>query len=93
MASITIASTSLVGTERRGKLSGLVMTCESFGRFLGPAGFSNLYAWSISHYASSLPLVNYQFVFFIPAICFAAALPLGWKTLSAENLKITSVRG
>lgn len=50
----------------RGKLGGLFNTAESLARFLGPAGYSITYAWSVS--ASTLQAyyggwVHYRFVF------------------------------
>ncbi|CAN0484099.1 unnamed protein product, partial [Scytosiphon promiscuus] len=63
---LTIASTTVVPPDLRGKLSGLYNTIESFGRFLGSAGFASIFAWSIS--TSSPEWVNHTFVFFGTAL-------------------------
>lgn len=88
MSSLTIASTSVVETSRRGKLSGLVMTVESLGRFIGPASFSLIYAWSVSPSGARLPLVDYRFVFLLPALAYSIIGLMGCRVLTAEILGI-----
>lgn len=84
MLALTVASTSIVPQHQRGKLSGLFMTSESLGRFMGPASFSNLFAWSIS--PSAPGWVDHRFVFFLPAAIMAAVAALGWHTFTEETL-------
>lgn len=66
----------------RGKLGGLFSTAESLGRFIGPAGFSITYAWSISPSG----IQNHYFVFVASAAVLAMCALLAWPTLTAENL-------
>lgn len=49
---LAVASTSVVPSSVRGKLSGLYGTAESFGRFTGAVGFAILFAWSVSPHSS-----------------------------------------
>lgn len=84
MLALTVASTSIVPQHLRGKLSGLFMTCESLGRFVGPASFSNVFAWSIS--PSAPGWVDFRFVFFLPAAIMAVVVALGWRTFTTEAL-------
>lgn len=84
MLALTVASTTIVPRHQRGKLSGLFMTSESLGRFLGPASFSNVFAWSISPAAPGW--VDHRFVFFLPAAIMATVAALGWHTFTADTL-------
>lgn len=72
----------------RGKLGGLFNTAESLGRFIGPAGYAVVYAWSVS--PSTLDAfggwVDYRFVFYASAAALALVAVLAWKTLTTENL-------
>lgn len=86
MASLTIASTSIVPAERRGQLGGLFMTAESFGRCLGPTGFATIYAWSISSDAPAR--VNHRLVFTLVALIYLLLLALAWRTLTLETLQL-----
>lgn len=83
MIALTVLSTAAVPPNQRGKFGGLFITAESIGRFMGPAGFSNMYAWSISPSAKSL---GYRFVFVLAAIFMGVVGLMGWRILSAENL-------
>lgn len=67
------------------------MTAESLGRFLGPASFSTIFAWSIS--PSPRGYVDYHLVFFIPPVIFAATAAIGWKTLTLKNIMLPAARG
>ncbi|CAM9212872.1 unnamed protein product [Ectocarpus sp. 12 AP-2014] len=84
MLPLTVASTTMVPQHQRGKLSGLFMTSESLGRFVGPASYSNIFAWSISPPAQGW--VDYRFVFYISAGVMAAISALGWKIFNSEAL-------
>eukprot|EP00903_Cladosiphon_okamuranus_P022385 g20588.t2 len=70
---LTIGSATLGPPRTRGQLCGLVMTAESIGRFLGPAGFAIIYAWSISPSGSASVdgWVNHNFVFCASAVILA----------------------
>lgn len=74
----------LAPAEMRGKLSGLFTMSESLGRVLGPAGFANMFAWSIS--SSSPAWVDYHFVFFASSIIMVLVSFLAWKTVTDENM-------
>lgn len=84
MLLLTVASTSIVPQHERGKLGGLLMTAEGLGRFIGPAGFSSLFAWSIS--PSAYRWVDYHFVFILYATVFAVIAGLTWATLTLDNM-------
>lgn len=77
-----------MSTNMRGKLGGLYNTAESLGRFLGPAGYSITYAWSVS--TSTLHAyggwVDYRFAFYASAVVLAVVGKLAWGTLTLENL-------
>ena len=92
---LEIGSTSLVSTNMRGKLGGLFNTAESLGRFLGPAGYSVTYAWSVS--ISTLQAyggwVDYRFVFYASAVVIAVMGTLAWNTLTIENLMKPELEG
>ncbi|CAM9145508.1 unnamed protein product, partial [Hapterophycus canaliculatus] len=85
---LSIASTTIVPRSKRGKMGGLYNTAESLGRFLGPAGFSVTYAWSISStgVAGAHDWVNYRFVFYASAVVLALCGSMAWQTLTHENL-------
>ena len=80
---LTVASTTVVPLQQRGKFSGLYITVESLGRFMGPASFSTLFAWSISPSAGGW--VDYHFVFILPAIVMAGTLALSWNSFGYLN--------
>lgn len=86
MSSLMIASTSVVPAQKRGKLSGLFMTTESFGRFVAPAGFATIYAWSILPEAPFW--ADHHLVFTIFAFIYALVSILAWRTLTFETLKL-----
>ncbi|CAM9674916.1 unnamed protein product [Ectocarpus sp. 6 AP-2014] len=93
---LSIGSTTLVPSNMRGKLGGLFNTAESLGRFIGPAGYAIVYAWSVS--PSTLDAfggwVDYRFVFYASAAALALVAALAWRTLTTENLmKPDSCRG
>ncbi|CAM9510449.1 unnamed protein product, partial [Pylaiella littoralis] len=90
MLALTVASTSIVPSRQRGAFGGLFMTAESLGRFMGPAGFSNMYAWSISPPARGW--VDRRFVFFLAAAIMALVSALAWRTFSSldEQTKSSS---
>lgn len=81
---LAIASTTIVPAEMCGKLSGLFTSSESFGRFIGPAGFAVVFAWSIS--TSAPDWVDYQFVFFGGALAMLIVTFLAWETVTDENM-------
>ena len=84
---MTIGSTTLGTSATRGKLCGLIITAESFGRFLGPVGFATIYAWSVSPSASASThgLVNHNFAFYLLAAILALCALVSWTTLTAEK--------
>lgn len=61
MLALTVTSTCIVPPHQGGKLGGLFITAESFGRVIGPVIFSTTFAWSISPPAQDW--VEYHFVF------------------------------
>lgn len=69
-------------------MGGLYNTAESLGRFLGPAGFATMYAWSISSTgsASALDWVNYRFVFCVMSGLMVGCAALAWRALTEESL-------
>lgn len=81
---LSVGTTSIVPSHKRGKLSGLYTTAESLGRFTGPASFAVMYAWSVSSYAPAW--VDYHFVFYLCAGVMAMATVLSWRTLTPEIL-------
>lgn len=96
--SLNIAAATVVEAERRGKLGGLVMAAESLGRFVGPASFATIFAWSItvSPEAASggndgllSKVVDYHFVFFFPAIMYGLVSVLSRRSITSETLKIS----
>lgn len=56
------------------------MTAESLGRFVGPACFSNMYAWSIS--PSVRDWVGCRFVFVLSSAIMALVSALAWRTFT-----------
>ncbi|CAM9772920.1 unnamed protein product, partial [Ectocarpus sp. 8 AP-2014] len=80
--SIALASTSIVPSRLRGKLSGLYGTAESLGRFTSAVGFAALFAWSIS--SDNLGWVDHRFVFYSSALALGVATVVAWRTLPAE---------
>ncbi|CAM9273702.1 unnamed protein product, partial [Ectocarpus sp. 6 AP-2014] len=79
---LAVASTSIVPSSLRGKLSGLYGTAESFGRFTSAVGFAALFAWSIS--SDNLGWVDHRFVFYSSALALGVATVVAWRTLPAE---------
>ncbi|CAM9609748.1 unnamed protein product, partial [Laminaria digitata] len=79
---LVVASTSMVQANMRGKLGGLYYTTESLGRFIGPIGFANMFAWSIS--PSSFDWVDFRFVFLMSAIAMVVITILAWGTVTDE---------
>lgn len=88
---LSIGSTTLVSSRMRGKLGGLYNTAESFGNCIGPAGFANMYAWSISSsgWASAYDWIDYHFVFYASALVLTVCAVLAWRTLTHENMMKT----
>eukprot|EP00904_Undaria_pinnatifida_P012601 jgi/Undpi1/8471/HiC_scaffold_25.g10938.m1 len=82
--SLTIASTTMVHSEMLGKLAGLYNMSESLGRFMGPAGFATVFAWSIS--TSSPHWVDCRFVFWAAAAAMALVAFVAWGTLTQEKV-------
>lgn len=60
------------------------MTAESFGRFTGPASFSNIFAWSIS--PAALGWADYRFVFVLSAVIMFLIATLSWRSLTLSVL-------
>lgn len=81
----------MVQADMRGKLGGLYYTTESRGRFIGPIGFANMFAWSIS--PSSFDWVDFRFVFIMSAIAMVVITILAWGTVTDENVLIPVKRG
>ncbi|CAM9104883.1 unnamed protein product [Ectocarpus sp. 6 AP-2014] len=81
---LAVASTSIVPSRLRGKLSGLYGTAESFGRFTSAVGSGVLFAWSIS--SDNLGWVDHRFVFYSSALALGVATVVAWRTLPAEIL-------
>ncbi|CAM9109513.1 unnamed protein product [Ectocarpus sp. 8 AP-2014] len=79
---LAVASTSIVPSRLRGKLSGLYGTAESLGRFTSAVGFAALFAWSIS--SDNLGWVDHRFVFYSSALALGVATVVAWCTLPAE---------
>ena len=82
--SLSVASTSIVRSDVRGKMGGLFNMTESFGRFLGPVGFATVFAWSISPF--SYDWIDHRFVFFAAAITMAIVAVLAWGTITHEHV-------
>lgn len=78
----------MVRSDMRGKMAGLYNMTESLGRFLGPAGFATMFAWSIA--PNSYDWVDYHFVFLLAAFSMAFVSVLAWGTITHENM-MTSV--
>lgn len=93
MSAMTVSSTTVVSADRRGKMTGLVMTAESFGRFMGPAGFAVVYAWSISPAVERIPFMNFRFIFFVPALAYLTCGIVGWRSLKAVLSRTSGARG
>lgn len=83
MLILTVASTTVVPHQQRGKFSGLFITVESLGRFVGPASFSTMFAWSIS--PSARGWIDFHFVFILPAVVMAGTLALTWNSFDYLN--------
>ncbi|CAM9925053.1 unnamed protein product, partial [Hapterophycus canaliculatus] len=81
---LAVASTSIVPSSMRGKLSGLYNTAESLGRFISAVGFAALFAWSISPQASAHGLVNHGFVFYVFALALSALTMLARRTITPD---------
>ncbi|CAM9495813.1 unnamed protein product, partial [Laminaria digitata] len=81
--SLSVASTSMVRSDMRGKMAGLSNMSESFGRFLGPAGSATIFAWSISPF--SYDWRDHRFVFLLAAISMALVAVLAWGTITHEH--------
>lgn len=81
---LTVASTSIVPSGMRGKLSGLYGTAESFGRFTSAVGFAVLFAWSISPHGSVFGWVGHRFVFHVFALALGVVTMLAWRTLTPD---------
>ncbi|CAM9109587.1 unnamed protein product [Ectocarpus sp. 8 AP-2014] len=79
---LTVASTSIVPSRLRGKLSGLYSSAGSLGRFTSAVGFAVLFAWSIS--SDNLGLIDHRFVFYSCALALGVATIVAWRTLPAE---------
>lgn len=79
---LAVASTSVVPSSKRGKLSGLYNTAESLGRFTSATGFAVLFAWSIS--PASFGWIDHHFVFYASALAMGGVTVLAWCTLSQD---------
>lgn len=82
---MAVASTSIVPSSKRGKLSGLYGMAESFGRFTSATGFAVLFAWSIS--PSNFGWVDHHFVFYASALVLGCVTVLAWRTLTDDVFK------
>ncbi|CAN0196933.1 unnamed protein product, partial [Hapterophycus canaliculatus] len=81
---LSVASTSIVPSNMRGKLSGIYNTAESFGRFTSAVGSAVLFAWSISPHASGYRWVHHGFVFYVFALALSAVAVLAQRTLTPD---------
>lgn len=81
---LAVASTSIVPSRLRGKLSGLYGTAESFGRFTSAVGFAVLFAWSISSTTTGLAWVDHRLVFYTSALALGAVTMVAWRALPAD---------
>lgn len=83
---MAVASTSIVPSCMRGRLSGLYNTAESVGRFTSAVGFAVMFAWSISPHSSTTAklLVDYHFVFYAFALALGGAAVLAQRTLTPD---------
>lgn len=94
---LVVASTSMVPDKMRARLGGLFNMAESVGRFLGPAGYATIFAWSVS--PSAYDWVGHRFVFYMSAIAIVVVTAVGWKSLALDRLVVpkddddTGVRG
>ena len=86
LIALNVASTNIVQSHHRGKLSGLYNTAESLGRFIGPVAYSTTYALSISRSTSNYSWMDHHFVFYVSAVTMALMAWLGWRTLTSEIL-------
>lgn len=91
MLAFALASTSLVESSMRGKLAGLYNAVESLGCFLGPLGFANVFAWSISPPAPDW--ANHRFVFYAAAFGIAVVAFLARGTITDETMMVASADG
>ncbi|CAN0434045.1 unnamed protein product [Ascophyllum nodosum] len=87
---LSIASTNIVPSHHRGKLSGLYNTAESLGRFIGPVAYSTIYALSISRSALEIVCMDYHFVFYASAALMALLTGLAWRTMTSDILAMPS---
>lgn len=81
---LAVASTSIVPSSMRGKLSGLYNTAESIGRFSSAAGFPVLFAWSISPLSSGYHWVDHCFVFYVFALALTSVTMLARWTITPD---------
>ena len=85
-----VASTNIVPTHHRGKLSGMFNTAESLGRFIGPVAYSTIYALSISRSALEYWWMDHHFVFYVSAALLALLAGPAWRTLTSDILVMPS---
>ena len=87
-----IVSTNIVSPQQRDVFSGIYNTAESVGRFLGPAGFANTYAFSVSRPAQELVWMDYHFVFYALAVVIMVGAIVEWWTFTADLVNSVSER-
>lgn len=79
---MAVASTSVVPSKMRGKMSGLYNTAECLGRFTGSAGFAVMFAWSVS--PSAYDWVDFRFVFYASGVVLSVVAVLAWFILTRD---------
>lgn len=92
---MTVASINSFPPQHRGKLSGLYNTAENLGRFVGPVGYSSIFAMSISRLArggevedeSQMSWLDHHFVFYASAVMLTLLAGVGWRALTSEVLE------
>lgn len=82
--SLSVASTSVVPSSLRGKLSGLYHMAESCGRFVGAIGFAAMFAWSISPHSTPHAWVDHHFAFYAFALALSVVSVLARRTLTPD---------
>ncbi|CAM9503102.1 unnamed protein product [Ectocarpus sp. 4 AP-2014] len=82
--SLSVASTSIVPSRLRGKLSGLYHMAESSGRFIGAIGFAAMFAWSITPHSTPHAWVDHHFAFYVFALALSVVLVLARRTLTSD---------
>ncbi|CAM9142011.1 unnamed protein product [Ectocarpus fasciculatus] len=81
---LSVASTSIVPSSLRGKLSGLYHMAECSGRFIGAIGFAAMFAWSITPHSTPRAWIDHHFTFYAFALGLSVVSVLARQTLTPE---------